>query len=150
MRTPRTLAGVTAALVLTGGYVHWCLYYRHGYRAIPKIGTGFLLQVVASVAVASVLLLGPRVVARIPHLTEGAAATMLHLAALGLAAGTLVAFALTRTSAGLFNFREQGLQPAPQALIALVAEAAVVVLAAGGLAVDVLRSHARRVLVRHV
>jgi hypothetical protein len=150
MRTPRTTAGVTAALVLTGGYVHWCLYARHGYRAIPKIGTSFLLQVIASVAVASMLLLGPRVAARVTHLPQGAAATMLHLAALGLAAGTLLAFALTRTSAGLFNFREQGLQPAPQALIALVAEAAVVVLAGGGLVVDGLRSHGRHALVRHV
>ena len=46
-------------------------------------------------------------------------------AAAALAAGTLFAFALTRTPGGLFNFQERGLQPAPQALIALVAESGV-------------------------
>ncbi|MDQ1456075.1 MAG: hypothetical protein QOH28_1695, partial [Actinomycetota bacterium] len=40
----------------------------------------------------------------------------------------LVAFALTRTPGGLFNFRERGLEPSPQALIALVAELGVLAL----------------------
>jgi hypothetical protein len=149
MRTSRSVAVVTAALVLTGGYVHLCLY-RGGYRAIPKIGVGFLLQVIASAAVAFVLLLGPHVIARAVHLREGAAEMAVHLAAFGLASGTLVAFALTRTPAGLFNFRERGLQPAPQALIALLAEAAVVVIAGAGLIADQLRSHRRTPLMRQV
>jgi hypothetical protein len=53
-----------------------------------------------------------------------------------LAAGTLLAFALTRTPGGLFNFQERGLQPAPQALIALVAEAGVLVVLGGWLVAD--------------
>jgi len=140
MRTSRIVGVITAALVAVGGYVHLCLY-RHGYRYIPKIGVSFLLQVIASVAVAVLLIVGPRIVARIAHLTEGAAATTMHLAALSLGAGTLVAFALTRTSAGLFNFRERGLQPSPQALLALGAEAAVVLLTSAELFTDHIRAH---------
>jgi hypothetical protein len=117
----RALGVATALLVATGGYVHFCLY-RHGYRTIPKIGLGFLLQVVASAIVVVALLIGPHAVARVAHLTDRLAGALTRLAAAGLAIGTLSAFALTRTSRGLFNFQERGLRPAPQALIALVAE----------------------------
>jgi hypothetical protein len=119
----------TATLVAAGGYVHFCLY-RHGYRAIPKIGVGFLLQVVTSAIVVAALLLGPHRVARlarVAHLSDRSAGIATELAAAALAAGTLVAFALTRTPGGLFKFQERGLQPAPQALIALVAEVGVLV-----------------------
>jgi hypothetical protein len=125
----RTLGVATAALVATGGYVHFCLY-RHGYRTIPKIGVGFLLQVVTSALVVVALLLGPHRVARIArvaHVTDRLAGTLTELAAAALAIGTLAAFALTRTPGGLFNFQERGLQPSPQALIALVAEIGVLV-----------------------
>jgi hypothetical protein len=120
----RALAVGTAALVATGGYVHLCLY-RHGYRAIPKIGVGFLLQAVTSAVVVAALLVGPHVVGRLAHVTDGLADTLTRATAAVLAAGTLVAFALSRTSHGLFNFRERGLEPAPQALLALVSEVAV-------------------------
>ena len=128
-RIPRTFGVATAALVATGGYVHLCLY-RHGYRTIPKIGVGFLAQVVTSALVVVALLIGPHRVARlarVAHVTDRVAGTLTGLAAAGLAAGTLVAFALTRTPGGPFNFQERGLQPAPQALIALVAEIGVLV-----------------------
>ena len=122
----RTLGVVTAALVAAGGYMHFCLY-RHGYRAIPNIGVGFLLQVLTSAIVVAALLIGPHRVARMAHVTDRLAGAMTGLAAAALAAGTLAAFALTRTPGGLFNFQERGLQPAPQALIALVAEVGVLV-----------------------
>jgi len=125
--------------------VHWCLY-RQGYRTIPKIGVGFLLQVVASVIVAAALLLGPRCLARMGHVTDRFAAIMIGLAAAALAAGTLVAFALTRTPGGLFNFQERGLQPAPQALIALAAEAGVLVVLGGWM----VAGHVGRRAVRNV
>ena len=64
-------------------------------------------------------------------MTDRLAGTLTGLAAAALAAGTLVAFALTRTPGGLFNFQERGLQPAPQALIALVAEVGVLVVRRG-------------------
>jgi hypothetical protein len=131
----RTFGVVTAALVAAGGYVHFCLY-RHGYRAIPKIGVGFLLQVLTSAIVVAALLLGPHRVARVAHLTDRLAGAATGLAAAALAAGTLTAFALTRTSGGLFNFQERGLQPAPQALIALVAEVGVLVALGAWLVAD--------------
>lgn len=125
----RTLGVATAALVATGGYVHFCLY-RHGYRTIPKIGVGFGLQVVTSAIVVVALLLGPHRVARlarVAHVTDRLAGILTELAAAALAIGTLAAFALSRTPGGLFNFQERGLQPSPQALIALVAEIGVLV-----------------------
>ena len=66
-------------------------------------------------------------VARVAHVSERLAGALTLVAAAGLAVGTLTAFALTRTRGGLFNFQERGLQPAPQALIALVAEVGVLV-----------------------
>jgi hypothetical protein len=152
-RVFRTLGIVTAALVAAGGYVHLCLY-RHGYRTIPKIGVGFLLQVVTSAVVVVALLIGPHRVARLAraaHLTDRWAGILTGLTAAALAAGTLVAFALTRTPGGLFNFQERGLQPAPQALIALVAEAgALVVLGAWLLADYIVRRERRPVAVNRV
>lgn len=131
----RTLGTMTAALVATGGYVHFCLY-RHGYSAIPKIGVGFLLQSVSSAIIVVALLIGPSRIARLAHVTDRLAGTLTGLATAGLAAGTLVAFALTRTPGGLFNFQERGLQPAPRALIALVAEIGVLVVLGAWLLAD--------------
>jgi hypothetical protein len=119
----RSFGIATAAFVAVGGYVHYCLY-RHGYRVIPKIGVGFLLQAIASVIVATALLLGPHRVALVTRVSDRLASTLTAIAAAALAAGTLAAFALTRTPGGLFNFQERGLEPSPQALIALVAETA--------------------------
>jgi hypothetical protein len=125
-RMLHALAVAAAGLVATGGYVHFCLY-RHGYRMIPKIGVGFGLQVVTSATIVVALLIGPQRVARVVRVTDRSAGTLTELAAAALAAGTLIAFALTRTPGGLFNFQERGLQPSPQALIALVAEIGVLV-----------------------
>jgi hypothetical protein len=150
-RSRRRLRGfgiATAALVAAGGYVHFCLY-RHGYRTIPKIGVGFLLQAVTSVAVGVALLVGPHRLARVVHVTDRLAGAVTELAAAALAIGTLVAFALSRTPGGLFNFQERGLEPAPQALIALVAEIGVlVVLGAWLVANHALQREAHTVSVR--
>ena len=54
---------------------------------------------------------------------------LLWLAAAGLAGGALIGFGLSRT-VGLFGFVERGLQPAPQALLSILAETAVFALAA--------------------
>jgi hypothetical protein len=137
-RSRRVLRGfgiATAPLVAAGGYVHFCLY-RHGYRTIPKIGVGFLLQAVTSVAVVLALLIGPHLLARVAHVTDRLAGAVAELAAGALAIGTLIAFALSRTPGGLFNFQERGLEPAPQALIALGAEIGVLVVVVASLMVD--------------
>lgn len=138
---PRLLSAAAAGAIAVGGYVHYCLY-RHGFRSIPKIGTGFLLQVLSSVVVAGALVIGRE---RVMHLGRRIVrrTAAIRLAGLMLSIGTLVAFGLTRTPAGLFNFMERGLQPAPQALTALVAESLAVVLLALALAAD--RLHPRAV-----
>jgi hypothetical protein len=118
-RTARRLSGASAALILAGGYVHLCLY-RHGYRFIPEIGVSFLLQAGSSAILAVALFMrgGRRSVGRHsvtrPQLTR--------LAAIGLSLGTLAALGIAHTPSGLFRFREIGLRPAPQTLIAIVAE----------------------------
>jgi hypothetical protein len=146
----RVFAVATATLVAAGGYVHFCLY-RHGYRTIPKIGVGFLLQVVTSAVVVMALLIGPHLVGRVAHVTDRVAGALTEVAAAALATGTLVAFALSRTPGGIFNFQERGLQPAPQALIALVAELGVLVMVgAWFLADSVVRSQVRTARIARV
>ena len=117
--TARRLSVASAVLILVGGYVHLCLY-RHGYRFIPKIGVSFAIQAVASAVLAAILLVkGGRIhVGR--HLVGLAQLT--RLSAIGLSLGTLAALGFAHTPNGLFQFREIGLRPAPQTLIAIVAE----------------------------
>ena len=103
-----------AACLLASGYVHADLYV-HGYRALPAIGPAFLLQASGSFALALLLM-------------AGAPALFRWLAA-APAGGALVAFVLSRTT-GLFGFTGQGLRPAPQAVVSVLAEILVLVLLA--------------------
>jgi hypothetical protein len=102
----------TAVCLATTGYLH-ALLYLHGYRAIAGVGPAFLLQASGSFAVALLLLAGAPAVVR--------------LAAAGLSAGALVGFGLSRT-VGVFGFVEHGLDPAPQAMLSLIFEAATLAL----------------------
>ncbi len=97
--------------VAVGGLVHLQLHFD-GYRSTPdaNLGRSFVLNGIASLVVAIALLARPTVVVR--------------LAGLGLSLGTLVAFALSRTDRGVFGFTEHGLQPSPQAMIAVAVELA--------------------------
>jgi hypothetical protein len=114
----RSFSAASAALILAGGYVHFCLY-RHGYRFIPKIGVSFLLQATSSVVLAAFLLRGGR--RRVgPRSMELAQLTRLF--AIGLSVGTLAALGIAHTQGGLFQFHEIGLRPAPQTLVAIAAE----------------------------
>ncbi|HEY6421969.1 MAG TPA: hypothetical protein VIY28_01710 [Pseudonocardiaceae bacterium] len=108
--TPALLARVGAAGCLAASGVIHAELYLHGYRSIPAVGPAFLLQASGSFAVALLLLVTATVVPR--------------LAAAALAAGALVGFILSRT-VGVFGFIEYGLQPAPQALISVLLEVAV-------------------------
>jgi hypothetical protein len=148
----RSLSVVSAALLLAGGYVHFCLY-RHGYRFIPKIGTSFLLQAASSAVLAGALLLPPMWLRVGRH--RVALAQVTRLSAVGLSLGTLAALGIAHTPGGLFQFREIGLRPAPQTLIAILVESlgavlVTVALARGGSALrtaevsDDARSPARR------
>jgi hypothetical protein len=126
-----------AALIAAGGYVHLC-GYRHGYRFVPKIGVSLLVQVATSAVVAAALLLRPA--ARPRRLGQPSLA---RLAGIGLSLGTLGAFWLTRTGLGLFDFEERGLNPAPQALLALLTESGAALLL---IALLVVEHHGRRLV----
>lgn len=115
MNIARPLRIAAAIALLVGGLVHLQLYFK-GYRSIDKIGPSFLLNAIASGVVAALL------VARKEW--------FVRLAGLGVAAGTIGAFVISRQGNGLFDFREQGLKPSPEAIIALLVEIAVIVLLA--------------------
>ena len=96
----------TGASLAASGVIHAYLYI-HGYRDIPTVGPAFLLQGSVFCALAVLVLAG--------------GPAWLQLVAVIGAAGSLVAFALSRT-VGLFGFSETGWQPAPYAAITVVAE----------------------------
>ena len=113
---------VAAAAVLVGGLVHLDLYFRYGYRDITTgdVGRAFLANGIASVVIAAALLVRRDVIIR--------------LAGLGLALLTLVSFTMSRTlDNGFRGFTEKGMDPSPQATIALIAEIVAVVLLAASL-----------------
>lgn len=111
------VAVVISATVAVSGVVHAYLYV-HGYRDIPTVGPAFLVQGSVFCALAVLILVGGPV--------------WLRWAAAAGAAGSLVAFALSRT-VGLFGFSETGWEPAPYALISVVAEVLTVLLVAATL-----------------
>lgn len=81
--------------------------YVHGYRHIPSIGTAFMTQAGLSFAIALLILIG--------------GPGWLRWAGAALAAGSLVAFVLSRT-VGLSGFSERGWEPAPYAAVSVAAE----------------------------
>jgi hypothetical protein len=108
---------VAAAAALTGsGYIHGQLY-ADGYRFIHVVGVLFLVQSAASFALALLLLVAVFV----------RPSVLVPLGAAGAALGALAGFVASRT-VGVFGFTERGLQPAPQALLSVLTEIAVVLL----------------------
>ena len=95
--------------MFVSGLIHLQLYFD-GYRDFPdaNLGRSFLLNAIVSVVVAIALVARNEVVVR--------------LAAVALLIGTLVAFVLSRTDQGIFGFTESGLNPSPQAALALILE----------------------------
>jgi plastocyanin len=111
MKIGRVLRIIAAIALLIGGLVHLQLYYAEGYRSAGEdanIGRSFLLNAISSAVVAALLFATKSVIVRVLGIL--------------VAAGTLLAFIITRTSDALFNFEESGLKPSPQATIALVVE----------------------------
>jgi len=115
MRPARALRIAGAVALVVGGLVHLQLYFL-GYRSYPdaNLGRSFVLNVIISAAVAALLVVRNE--------------WWLRVAGIAVAVGTLLAFTLTRSSDVLFGFTEKGLQPSPQAAVALIAEAAAVAL----------------------
>ena len=102
-----------AASLAASGVIHAYLYI-HGYHQIATVGTAFLIQGSAFVALAILILLGgPR---------------WLHWAAGLAASGSLIAFALSRT-VGLLGFVEHGWEP-PYGPLTVIAEMLTVLIVA--------------------
>jgi hypothetical protein len=110
-------AGVGVTLAVSG-VIHAYLYIDGGYRDIPTVGSGFLIQASVFCALAVLILAG--------------APQWLSWAGGLLSVGALIAFALSRT-VGLFGFTERGWSPSPYAALSVIAEALTVALVALGL-----------------
>lgn len=108
--------GAASFLTITG--VLHAQRYLHGYRAIPVVGPGFLLLASGCFAVALLL--------------ACTGDSLPRLAAAALALGALAGFTASRTI-GIFGFVEYGFQPAPQALLSVLAEIAALGLLAASL-----------------
>ena len=113
LKVPTVTRFFAAIALLVGGLVHLQLYFD-GYRNLPdpNLGRSFIANGVASVVIAAALLVRRD--------------ALIRLAGIGLALSTLGAFAMSRRGDGIFGLRETGLNPSPQALIALVAEVAAI------------------------
>jgi len=114
---------LAAALILGGGAIHLKLYFD-GYRDFPNanLGRSFLLNAIAALVVAILL-----VVWRNP---------LSLVAGLVLVNATLLAFAVSRTSSGIFDFTETGFNPSPEAVLSLVFEIGAAVVLIGLLLVE--------------
>ncbi len=110
----------TAAVTVILGAIHLQLYME-SYKDIPidNIGRSFLLNAVASLTAAAVVMLWSHQLAPVAPLL--------------LANSTLIAFGLSRTDRGIFGFTERGWSPTPQAA-AVAAEIAAAVFATLALA----------------
>jgi hypothetical protein len=110
--TRRSAIAVTryigAAAVLAVGIDHLVEYYADYYRAVPTIGTLFLLDFIASVIV-GVALLAP--VRRMAGRHADRVLTLLAAGGIAIGAGTLAGL-LVSENGGLFGFMEVGYRSA--------------------------------------
>jgi hypothetical protein len=93
-----------AASLLAVGVDHIEQYYVDYYRAVPTIGTLFLLNFVSALLV-SVCLVAP--IRRVAGRFTERALTLLVLGGIGIAGGTLAGLLISENG-GLFGFMEQG------------------------------------------
>jgi hypothetical protein len=106
--------GIAATLAVSG-VIHAYLCIDGGYRYIPTVGSGFLIQASIFCALAVLVPMGA------PEWCSWAGGV--------LSVGALIAFVLSRTI-GLFGFTERGWNPSPYAALSVIAEALTVVLVA--------------------
>jgi hypothetical protein len=114
----RLLRAAAAAALAESGYIHAQLYID-GYRYIHVVGVLFLIQSAASFALSLLLLVAVFI----------RTSVLVPVGAAGAAVGALAGFVASRT-VGVFGFTERGLQPAPQALLSVLTELAVLLLLA--------------------
>jgi hypothetical protein len=114
---------IGAALVLAVGAIHLQLYFD-SYRHVPQanVGRSFILNAVAALVVAIAIVVWRH--------------WLPLVAGIVLLDATLFAFALSRTSVGIFGFTEQGWNPSPQAALAVACEVAAAVVLVVTLALE--------------
>ena len=98
-----------ALALLSVGIDHAYQYYANDYRAIPTIGTLFVLNVASALVVALGLVAPLR---RLAGRSSDRLLSLLALSGIGIACGTLAGLLVSETSAGLFGFREVGYRSA--------------------------------------
>ena len=103
-RTTWILRYLGALSLLAVGVDHIEQYYVDYYRAVPTIGTLFLLNFVSALLV-SVCLVAP--VRRIAGRFAGRVVTLLAIAGIAIAGATLAGLLISENG-GLFGFMEQG------------------------------------------
>src|SRR4051794_30037749 len=103
-RTTSILRYLGALSLLAVGVDHLEQYYVDYYRAVPTIGTLFLLNFVSALLV-SVCLVAP--VRRIAGRFAGRVVTLLAIGGIAIAGGTLAGLLISENG-GLFGFMEQG------------------------------------------
>ena len=123
MRRPSVLRLTIAIGCVLIGAMHLRLYFD-SYRDIPieNVGRSFVLNAVAAGAIAVLVLVWPSRLALVAPLV--------------LANATLVAFALSRTDRGIFNFTERGWNPSPDAALSVAVEIATGLLAVAALVLE--------------
>jgi hypothetical protein len=97
-----------AFAVLAVGVDHIEQYYNDYYRAIPTIGTLFVLDFIAGTVIAIGLLLPVR---RLAHRFADRLLTLLAIGGIGIGAGTLGGLLISENG-GLFGFMEVGYRSA--------------------------------------
>lgn len=129
MRRPTALRVLIALGALAIGTLHLRLYFD-SYRDIPieNVGRSFVLNAVASFAAAVIVLVWDHRLA--------------VLAPLLVANATLIAFAMSRTDGGVFNFTETGWNPSPDAALSVVIEIATAVACVAALLLETRRAEA--------
>src|SRR4051794_40759075 len=120
-----------ALALLAVGIDHIEQYYADYYRAVPTIGTLFLLNF-GSALVVGLALLAP--VRRVAGRLAPRVLTLLAVSGIGIAAGTLAGLLISENG-GLFGFMEVGYRGA--IVVSIVFDAATVVLLTAFLALTV-------------
>ena len=118
MRIGQALRIGAALALLVTALVHLDLYFG-GYRSagsVPAFGRSILLDAVVAGLVAAMVAVRRE--------------WFIRLAGIVVPAATLAAFVYTHTEHSLLGFRGSGLEPSPQAAVALIAEIAAIVLLA--------------------
>ena len=121
--TPLRWIGAVGALIAAATHLS---LYQDGYKDIPiaNIGTQILLSALAGIAIA-IALVTPLFVSSLPSWTTKLAA----LAGIGWGAMSLLAYSLSLADRGWMGYNDGPgfFQPAPQGVVTVISEAAVLI-----------------------